>query len=148
MNEADALRKTLNGEALAACASLGIPLKLPNNAFKHPTNGAIWGEFWYKTGKTVASMGEGESGWEKTAGLLQFTLYAPENSGDGPLLKLGGRLKPYFHRKQFPVEPDGYVSLDPVDVQCDGTVRNGNYAVVVDATFDFFHRNAGVDDSA
>lgn len=141
MLEHDMLRQVLEQQALSLAGPLNLKLVMDNSPFKAPKDGSIWSEFWFETGKTFATPGGGPRGWEKTSGVLQFTLKAPENDGNGAILKVAGRIKAAINRKQWAVPPEGYVSLDPVSVQAHGKPIDGNFVVIVDATFWFWHRN-------
>ncbi|UTC29877.1 hypothetical protein BAJUN_02710 [Bajunvirus bajun] len=141
MNEHDMLRQVLEQQALALVGPLNMKLVLDNDDFVQPKDGKVWSEFWFETGKTTATTGGGAKGWERTSGVLQFTLKCPENTGNGPLLKVAAAIKRAFNRKQWNVPPEGYVSLDPVSVQAHGKPMGGLYHVIVDATFWFHHRD-------
>jgi hypothetical protein len=141
MLEHDTLRKTLYSEAIAAVTALSLQCRIGDEAFVPPTDGSLYGEFWFRTGKSRQMELGPATGYECTSGILQFTLYAPEKNGDGAILRLGGQLKHRFNRKQFQVAPDGYVTLETVAVETIPGVKNGHKVVIVDAAFDFYHRN-------
>lgn len=140
MLETDALRKVLFTKAIAATTSLTLKCRIGEEPFTPPSN-AIYGEFWFRcgTGKQIELGGKGS--YECTPGILQFTLYAPEKSGDGPILKIGDQLKALFNRSQWQVPPDGYVTLEVVGCEMLPGIHEGHKVVVVDAGFDFYHRN-------
>jgi hypothetical protein len=141
MLEHDALRKVLFTQAIAAVTANGnFPCQIGNEAFV-PPDAALYGEFWFRTTDSEQLELGSPTGYERTPGLLQFTLYAPEKDGDGPVLKLAGGLKKAFNRKQWIVAPDGYVTLRPASVKEMPGIRNGKKVVIVDCHFDFFHHD-------
>lgn len=146
MLEHDALRQVLQAQAIAAALANNFPCQIGNEPFKQPSDGSLFGQFWFRTGKTKNAELTGAKGTECTVGLLQFTIYAPENSGDGQSLKLAGALKKVFNKKQWIVPPDGYVRLDPVGITTIPGVRNGRLVTIVDATFDFYHSDPSATD--
>lgn len=146
MLEHDQLRKTLETQVITVVTALGFPCQIGDESFVPPTNGAIFGQFWFRTGKTKQMELGSRKGFECTAGVFQFTLYAPEKMGSGAVLRLAGQLKKPFNRQQYLVPPDGYVTLEAIGIQNLG-VKDGNYVVIVDTTFDFYHRDPTAIDS-
>ncbi|AFO71744.1 hypothetical protein phiCbK_228 [Caulobacter phage phiCbK] len=146
MLEHDMLRQVLEQQAVAAAPTIGLKLNFDNSEFVQPKDGAHWAEFWVQTGNTVPCEVAGPRGYEKTSGLIQFTLKAPEEEGNGAILKKAGALKKVFNRRQWVVPPDGYVTLDPISVQSHGKPIDGFYNVVVWATLWFHHRDPDADD--
>ena len=140
MLETDSLRKVLQTKALLAASTLSLPLKLGEESFAVPS-GQVWGEFWFRMGTGIQMELGTRSSYEKTPGLMQFSLYAPEKSGDGPVLKIADQLKNMWNRTQFTVAPDGYVNFHVIGVDELPGIRNGFKVVIVDGSFDFFHRN-------
>jgi len=146
MLDYDELRKVLSRQAILAVQALAFPCKIGNEAFVTPTDGSIYGEFWFRTGVTVAMGPGGAKAYERTPGLYQFTLYSPEKRGEGEVSRLAERLRKIFNRKQFLVPPDGYVTLGVSGVQDLPGVKTGHNVFVVDASFQFFHHDpAAVD---
>lgn len=141
MLEADSLRKILFGKAITAVNSLSLKCRIGNENFVPPTNGAVYGEFWFRTGKSKQIELGGKGSFECTPGIMQFTLFAPENSGDGPILKVGDQLKNMWNRQQWAVPPDGYVTFEVVNSEPMDGIVNGHKVVIVDGGFDFYHRN-------
>ncbi len=142
MLEHDALRKVLFGKAIDAVTANGnFPCQIGNEAFVPPNDGSLYGEFWFRTVDSEQLELGGPTGYERAPGILQFTLYAPEKDGDGPILKLAGALKKSFNRKQWLVDPDGYVTLRPASVKEMPGVRGGTKVVIVDCHFDFFYHD-------
>lgn len=141
MLETDSLRKVLQQQAISATTALSLKTQIGDEAFVPPNDGALYAEFWFRTGKSKKMELGPRTGFQCTPGILQFTIFGPEKGGDGPISKMGDRLKPYFDEKQFQVAPDGYVTIDPVSVTLMPGIHNGKKVVVVDASFDFYHRN-------
>lgn len=142
MLEHDALRKVLFTQAISAVSGNGnFPCQIGNEEFVPPQDGALYGEFWFRTADSVQMELGAVTGYERAPGILQFTLYAPEKDGDGPILKLAGGLKKAFNRKQWLVDPDGYVTLQPASVKEMPGIRNGKKVVIVDCHFDFFYHD-------
>jgi hypothetical protein len=141
MLETDSLRKVLQGKAIIAANALSLPIKIGEEAFTVP-KGVVYAEFWYRTGKTDQIELGGKGSFECTKGIVQFSIYAPEKSGEGPGTKMGDQLKNMFNRAQWAVAPDGYVSLHVMAVETLPGVRDGFFTVIVDGSFDFYHRNA------
>lgn len=141
MLETDTLRQILQQKAIDCVTALGLATQIGDEPFAPPTDGSLYAEFWFKTGKTKKIELGNRRGYQCTAGMLQFTIYGPEKTGDGPITRMGDQIKPYFDEQQWQVPPDGYVTLDPASVQMVPGVRGGNKVVIVDATFDFYHRN-------
>lgn len=141
MLEHDSLRKVLQQQAINAAASISLKCKIGEEAFNPPTDGTPYAEFWWKTGTSEQMELGPRTGYECAPGLLQFTIFAPEKSGDGPALKVAGPLKHWFDRQQWLVDPDGYVNLEAASVKPINGLRNGHHVVIVDAAFDFYYRN-------
>lgn len=140
MLETDALRIVLYGKAVAAVNSLGLACKIGNEPFSPPSN-TMYAEFWFRTGNTVQMELGSRGSYECTAGVLQFTIYGPENVGDGAISRMGDGLKRMFNRQQWQVPPDGYVSLNAVNSQLINTKINGHSVVIVDTIFGFYHHD-------
>jgi hypothetical protein len=141
MNAYDSLRKLLQTQAVQASGDFGLPLILENENVPVPKTG-MWAEFWIRTGMTIRSdLGSGRRHFKKAAGVLQFTLYTPEKTGDGPILRMADNLEKRFSSTQFEVPPDGYITLDDATVNMMGKRENGYYCVVVQASFDFHYRD-------
>lgn len=147
MIEHDMLRQVLEQQAIAAAApsAANLTLCFDNSEFVQPQDGSQWSEFWISTGATMPAEITGPRGLEKTSGLLQFTLKAPEAQGNGAIIKAAGILKRAFNRKQFVVPPDGYVTLDPFSIETHGKPMNGFFNVVGWSTFWFHHRDPEAD---
>lgn len=140
MVDYDALRIVMEQKATAFVTISGVKCRFDDEPFVPPTDGAIYSQFWFKTGKTrLLELGPA-TGYECTPGILQYTIYAPEKSGAGEPGRLAGAFKKAFNRKQWLVAPDGHVTIEPVSVQ-DFGVRNGHRIFVADAGFDFHHRD-------
>jgi hypothetical protein len=142
MNAFDMLRQILYGKAIEAVQNNGnFKCQIGDEPFVAPTNGDIYGQFWFKTGKTDQIELGPRTGYECSSGVIQFTLYAPEKAGDGAILRLGDALKKAFNRQQWIVPPDGYVTMDPLSVQPLPGIKAGHRVVIVDGSFDFHHRD-------
>jgi hypothetical protein len=142
MLDFDMLRQTLYGQAIQAVVQNGnFKCRIGDEPFVAPTDGSIYGEFWFKAGTTKQMELGPRTGFECTPGVLQFTLYAPEKTGEGPVLRLADALKKAFNRKQWVVPPDGYVTIDPMSVQPLPNIKQGHKVVIIDASFDFYHRD-------
>lgn len=141
MLEHDMLRQVLEQQAVDAAGALNIDLVFDNSEWVQPDDGRLWSEWWISTGATKAAEVSGPRGYEKTAGLMQFTLKTPEEVGNGAIIRAGGQLKKIFNSRQFAVPPDGYVTLDPVSVEAHGKPIDGFYNVLVWSTFWFYHRD-------
>lgn len=141
MNETDSLRKVLYTKAVTATNALSLKCQIGDEPFTPPTDGSIWGEFWFQT--TLGNIMElgGRGSFECTPGLIQFTLYAPDNSGDGPILRVGDQLKSMFNRQKWLVGPDGYVNIHIMNCQILPGIKDGHRIVIVDGSFEFYHRN-------
>jgi hypothetical protein len=138
----DMLRQILYGQAIQAVQNNGnFRCQIGDEPFVPPTDGSIYGEFWFKTGTAKQIELGPRTGYECAPGIIQFTLYAPEKMGDGAILKLGDKLKKAFNRQQWLVPPDGYVTMDPISVQPLPGLKNGNRVVIVDGSFDFHYRD-------
>lgn len=148
MSSFDGLRRVLNSKAVAAANAAGLEgrLQLPNEEFT-PPKGQVYAEFWFKTGGTrQAELGSNKSE-EMTVGIYEFNILAPENQGDGPALKIGDLLRPYFNRKEWLVPPYGYVKLLTANVKTPFSgAQNGYYRVCLDGAFHFYHRDPNAPD--
>lgn len=143
MLETDSLRKILHGKAIIATQAVSLPCRIGEEPFVVPTNGTIYGEFWFRTGDGSQMELGSKKSFEMTVGLLQFTLYAPEKSGDGPILKIGDQLKNMLNRGQWQVPPDGYVNVGVVACQqLPGVSSSGHKVVIVDGSFKYYHKNS------
>lgn len=140
MNAYDRLRKVLETQAVQASVAADIKLLLPNEQ-ANPPKGEIWAEFSHQTGKVRQSLGGGRKHYKKAAGLLQFILYAPEKTGNGPITVIADTLERWFSSQQYSVAPDGYVTLDDAEVNILPKPVNGNFCVLVSVTFDFHYRD-------
>lgn len=140
MLEHDALRKVLYTEAISAAAAASLPCKIGDEPFVPPA-AAIYGEFWYRTGKTDQMELGAPTGYECTYGVIQFSIFAPEKLGEGAALRIAGALKHLFNRKQWQVAPDGNVTIGTCAVQTLPGIKNGHKVFVVDASLKFQHRN-------
>lgn len=138
MFEHDALRVVLQTKAQEISSLLDLPMQIGDEAFVQP-KGTPWAEFWFRTGTTKQRELGGPGSLELTPGILQFTIYAPQNTGDGPPLRLAGAIKKALNRRQWRVPPDGYVTLDPVGVEQVPGIQKGFKVCVVDCSFDFHH---------
>lgn len=141
MLETDSLRKVLFQKAITSVNNLNLKCKIGNETFVVPADGSIYGEFWFRTGKSKQSELGSKRSLECTPGIMQFTLYAPENAGDGPVLKLGDQLKNLWNRQKWTIAPDGWVTFEVVGCEMLPGIINGHKVVVVDGGFDFYHRN-------
>jgi hypothetical protein len=83
----------------------------------------------------------GRGSLECTPGLIQFSLYGPDNAGDGPILRIGDQLKAMFNRQKWLIPPDGYVNIHVMNCQFLPGIRNGHRVVIVDGSFEFYHSN-------
>lgn len=140
MLELDMLRQILEQQAILTSSQLGFRCKIGEEPFVVPTDGSVYAEFWFRTGTTKQMELAGFTAWECDPGLVQFTLFAPEKSGLGALMKLGGQIKRLWNRQQYQVPPDGYVVLEPISTKLLPGLKNGHKVLIVDAGFDFFHR--------
>lgn len=142
MNAYDRLRATLENQAITAASTAGIKIVLPNEQYNPPA-GQIYGDFWHKFTKSPPrpSLGGGRKHWKCRSGLLQFTLYAPEATNNGPITRIADEIEKFLSSKQYNVPPDGYVTLDDIAVDPLDKPVNGNYVVMVWTTFDFYYRD-------
>jgi hypothetical protein len=136
----DELRQVLQGKAVAAATANNFICKIGNEPFKQPTSG-MFGEFWFRTDKTYPAELTGVTGYKCTIGLVQFTIYTPEGTGDGPTGRLADALAKVFNQKRFNVSSIGYVTFDPCNPKNIPGVRNGFVTTIVDATFDYYWRD-------
>lgn len=141
MLETDSLRKVLYAKAILATNSISMPCQIGSEPFTPPTDDTVYGNFWFRPGLTKIMDLGGRGSYECTPGLIQFTLFAPEKSGDGPIMKTADQLKRMFNRQQWPVPPDGYVNMHVFGVSIMPGNPNGNRTVVVDGSYDFYHRD-------
>lgn len=149
MDEDNALRRVLNSKAVAAAnaAELGADkLELPNEQFTAPKD-QIYASFWFRTGGSKQCELGANTGLEMTVGIFQFDILAPENGGDGPAISLGNALKKQFSRKEWLVDPDGYVKTLVANVKTPfQKPQNGFYRVCVDGVFHFYHSDPNAAD--
>lgn len=136
----DSLRKVLFSKAITAVTALNLKCRIGEEDFVEPQN-EIYGEFWFRVAKPYQMELGSRSSFECAPGVLQFTLYAPESSGDGPILKLGDQLKNMINRQQWKVAPDGYVSLEPAGCEEIPGIKMSKKIVIVDCGFDFYYRD-------
>lgn len=143
MDDFDALRRVMNSHAVSAAtvAGVGDAIELSNEDFT-PPKAAPYASFWYKTGGSKQCELGANTSFEMTVGIFQFDILCPEDQGDGPAVRIGDTLKKQFSRKQWPVAPDGYVTILVANVKTPFLkAQNGYYRVVVDGTFHFYHRD-------
>jgi hypothetical protein len=140
MKAYDMLRQVLQTEATQAASEFGFKLVLANEEALTP-KAQVWGEFWHRTGKAIPTLGGGRKHFKKAPGLMQFTLYAPEKTGDGAITRIADSLEQRFSSKQYLVPPDGYVTLDDIAVDMLPKRESGSYVCIVHATFDFTYRD-------
>uniref|UniRef100_A0AB74UM96 Uncharacterized protein n=1 Tax=Caulobacter phage BL57 TaxID=3348355 RepID=A0AB74UM96_9VIRU len=91
MLEHDMLRQVLEQQAVAAAPTIGLKLSFDNSEFVQPTDGTHFAEFWVQTGNTLPAEITGPRGFEKTSGLIQFTLMAPRKRAMGRSSRRPGR---------------------------------------------------------
>jgi hypothetical protein len=140
MLEHDMLRQVLYTKAITVVNTNNFLCKIGEEPFVPPTDGTLYGEFWFRTADAEQLELGSMTGQECSPGIAQFTIFAPEKDGDGPSLKLAGALKHYLNRQQWIVPPDGYVNLQSASVKQLG-IKNGKKVVVVDCHFDFYYNN-------
>lgn len=138
MNTNDLLRRVLQNKAITATNAAGLTgkLELPNSDYVPPKDD-LWVHFFYKLGGSKQMELGGTKAMERTVGLIQFDLMAPEKSGDGAAVRAADIIRTHFNRKQWLVPPVGQVRMDVASVKTPfGTgAVNGWYRYIVDATF-------------
>ena len=141
MLELDELRQVFETEAVATAAQHApVPFKIFDEPFDKPDDG-LWVHFWYETGDTDQIELGSRRSYERTPGVLQFTIYRPENTGQGPATKLAGLIKRRWNRQEFLVGDAGYVQLDPMSTRPMKTVYGGYLPVICSAQFFFTHKD-------
>lgn len=149
MNPFDSLRRVLTTKALSAANAAGLAgrIEMPNAEFKKPGNKEMYASFWYKTGGSRQAELGGRSGFELTVGIYQFDILIPEKTGDGPGLRAADYIRARFNRREWLVEPDGYLKMlvSNVKTPFDGA-QNGYWRVIVDGTFHYYYRDPDADD--
>lgn len=136
----DLLRRVLETKAISAtnAAELIGKVQMPNSDYVPPKDG-IWVNFCYKLGGSKQLELGGEKAMERTVGLIQFDVLAPEKSGTGEISRVCDTLRLHFNRKEWLVAPVGKVRMDVASVKTpfgNGAV-NGWYRWIVDATFSY-----------
>jgi hypothetical protein len=144
----DLLRETLEAQAVAACADAGIAnLKLPNFPFQQPKSdpqGPLWAAFHIIAGGSIpAELGDRETAMNKATGIVQFEVYAPEDSGDGPATRAAGAFRKRINRKGLSVPGAGSVTFYASSVRPHpGGAKNGWFCVLAEATYIFHYRES------
>jgi hypothetical protein len=144
MNPTDELRRVLESKAVAAANAMGLAGKLDiGNSDFTPPQRDVWASFWFKTGGTKQIELGANGSMERTVGLVQFDVLAPEHTGSGDIARLSDGLRRYFNRKLWPVAPNGNVRLDVASVKTPfGTqARGGWFRYIVDVTFNYDYRD-------
>lgn len=150
MNAYDTFRATIEGLAVATANTVGLNIVLPNEQYQPPADGTIYGEFWHRftTAAPEASLGGGRKHYKCRSGIIQFTLYAPEKTGDGPITRIADQIEQLLSSTQHRVAPDGYViirdvAVDPIVDRKESRQKplNGNFTVLAWAPFEFHYRN-------
>lgn len=78
----ETIREYLSGKV--AALNLGIPVKMPGKDMPIPKN-ATYGEFWIMGAQPFPAGGFGEGKiLERTPGVIQLTVWIPENGGTQP----------------------------------------------------------------
>lgn len=140
----DLLRQTLEAQAVAAAAAAGITdLKLPNQPFNQPQN-KMWAAFHIVAGSAIpAELGNRDTAMNKATGIVQFEVYVPENSGDGPATRAAGVFRKRINRKSLNVPGAGSLSFYASNVlPHPGGPKNGWYCVLAEATYIFHYRES------
>lgn len=148
MDPFDSLRRVLNGKAISAANAAGLAgkLELPNTNFVKPPKKEMYASFWYKTGGSRQAELGGRRGFELTVGIYQFDIYVPEHTGDGPGMRAGDYLRARFNRREWPIEPDGYLKMLVSNVKTPfNGAQAGYWRVVVDGSFHYYHRDPDAD---
>lgn len=143
----DSLRRVLDGKALQAANIAGLAgnIQLMNEETVKNKR-TVHAEFWYRTGGSRQEELGPNTSLEMTVGIFQFTVYSPENVGNGAGTQAADLLRSRFNRKEWLVEPYGYVKTLVANVKnpVSGPV-DGQFVTIVDGTFYYYHRdpNAG-----
>lgn len=136
----DELRKVFETEAVATATALALPVQIDDQPFDRPDQG-LWAHFWHETGSTVVMEPGAAGAFERTGGILQWTVYSPEKQGMGPASRVAGEIKRRWNRRQFLVGAHGYVTLDPVSTRRLKKTYGGYNPIICDAAFFFTHRD-------
>jgi len=143
MSSFDSLRRVLNSKAAAASNVSGLDgrIQLMNEEYSPPKK-QVFAEFWYKTGGTMQAELGGNTSEEMTVGIYEFNIFAPENQGDGPALQVADLVRPLLNRKEWLVEPYGYVKMLMANVTIPFSgAQNGYFRVCVEGRFHYYHRD-------
>lgn len=137
----DELRKVFETEAVATAAEHApVPFKICDEPFDQPDDG-LWVHFWYELGTTEQIDLGSRRSFERTPGVLQFTVFNPEKSGMGAASRLAAAIKKRWNRREWLVGEAGYVQLDPMSTKPSGKVYGGFKPIACDAQFFFTHRD-------
>lgn len=137
----DSLRKVLYQKAITSVTALNLPCQIGSEPFNPPTDGSIYGGFWFIPASPKQMELGGRGSYECTPGLIQFSLFAAEKVGDGPIMRIADQLRAMWNRQQWQVPPDGYVNLHVFGVSVIPGNPSGNRMVVVDGSYDFYYRD-------
>lgn len=140
----DLLRVVLETQAVAAAASAGITdLKLPNQPFVQPL-AKPWAAFHIMAGSAIpAELGNRNTAMNKATGVVQFEVYVPENTGDGPATRAAGAFRKRINRGSINVPGAGSVSFYVSNViPHPGGPKNGWYCVLAEATYIYHYRES------
>lgn len=146
MSDFNGLRRVLNKKAVLAANTAGITIQLPNEELALP-KGQVYTGFWHKSGGSRQAECGANTGLEMTVGIFQFDIMSPENQGDGPALAAADLIRPVFNRKEWLVEPNGYVKILVANVKTpfSGPI-DGHYRVIVDGTYHYYYSNPNAPD--
>lgn len=144
----NALRRVLDTKALAAATEAGLAGKIQlMNEETVKDKRVVHAEFWFRTGGSKQCELGPNTSLEMTVGIFQFTVYSPENVGSGSGVIAADVLRSRFNRKQWPVEPYGYINTQVANVKTpvSGPV-GGQFVTIVDGTFYYYHRDPDAGD--
>lgn len=141
----DELRIVLETEAVATANALGLIMQLDDEPFDRPSSG-VWTHFWHECGSTELMELGGAKSYERTLGLIQWTVYAPEKEGMGEASRIAALIKRRWNRRQYQVGAAGYVTLEPMSTRRMKKAYGGYNPIICDATFAFTHRDPDAPD--
>lgn len=144
----DSMRRVLDSKALAAATEAGLAANIQlMNEETVKNKRTVHAEFWYRTGGSKQCELGPNTSLEMTVGIFQFTIYSPENVGNGAGTKAADMIRARFNRKQWIVEPYGYINTQVANVKnpMSGAI-NGQFVTIVDGEFYYYHRDPDAQD--
>ena len=135
-SKAHILRELLEDQARQAAQLAYLPCRISDEPLRFSRT-ERFGEFWYRTSGRPDQVLHYDEVASKIVGVLQFTIYTPENFGAGYSAPLAGQLKTQFERCILAKEKC-FVLLGHLKAFEFNSVYHGNIINVVDGSFRFF----------